>query len=376
MKIAVLTSSRADYGIYLPLLRKLKSDVFFQLEIIAFGTHLSKNHGYTLNAIQNDGFDKIHQLDSLGNDDSQKGISTSYGNTILKFSEFWQNNRFDLVCCLGDRFEMSSAVQASIPFGVKLAHIHGGETTLGAIDNVYRHQISLASKLHFVSTLAYKKKVEELIGSSENIYNVGALSLDDISDFQPIKKSIFLDEFQIKNEKYALITFHPETVAVDSNIAYAKQMRTALAELTKTLYIVITMPNADTLGSVYRKEIHKLKAEIPNKIVLVENFGKANYFSAMYYAELLIGNTSSGIIEAASFNKYVINVGARQKGRAKSVNVFDVGFDAKKIVDKTNAILKLPNFREGNIYYKIETADTIIKIIKQYDKLQKTSHNK
>ena len=274
MKIGVLTSSRADYGIYLPLLRKLKADAFFQLEIIAFGTHLSKTHGYTLSTIENDGFEKIHHIDALRNDDSQKGISISYANTILKFADFWQNNRFNLVCCLGDRFEMSAAVQASIPFGVKLAHIHGGETTLGAIDNVYRHQITLASQLHFVSTLEYKKKVKELTGSSENIYNVGALSLDNISDFQPIGKLSFLNTFQIKNEDYALVTFHPETVAVDSNIAYAKQMRAALIELTKTLNIVITMPNADTLGSVYREEIHQLKAEVPDKIVLVENFGK------------------------------------------------------------------------------------------------------
>ena len=329
--------------------------------------HLSKNHGYTLSAIEEDGFEKIHQIDALGTDDSQKGISISYANTILKFADFWQNNRFDLVCCLGDRFEMSAAVQASIPFGVKLAHIHGGETTLGAIDNVYRHQITLASQLHFVSTLDYKKKVEELTGTLENIYDVGALSLDNITNFQPIEKMSFLEAFQIKNEDYALVTFHPETVAVDSNITYAKQMIAALTELTKMLNIVITMPNADTLGSVYRKQIYQLKKTHPGKIVLVENFGKVNYFSAMHYSKLLIGNTSSGIIEAASFHRYVINVGSRQKGRAKSNNVFDVSFDSKNIVDKTNAILKLPNCTSNNVYYKTETADTIIKIIKQYD---------
>ena len=280
---------------------------------------------------------------------------------------FWQNNSFDLVCCLGDRFEMSAAVQASIPFGVKLAHIHGGETTLGAIDNVYRHQITLASQLHFVSTLDYKKKVEELTGTLENIYDVGALSLDNIPNFKPIEKMSFLEAFQIKNEDYALVTFHPETVAVDSNITYAKQMIAALAELTKMLNIVITMPNADTLGSVYRKQIYQLKKTHPGKIVLVENFGKVNYFSAMHYSKLLIGNTSSGIIEAASFHRYVINVGSRQKGRAKSKNVFDVSFNSKNIVDKTNAILKLPNYTSNNVYYKTATADTIIKIIKQYD---------
>ena len=261
---------------------------------------------------------------------------------------------------------MSAAVQASIPYGIKLAHIHGGETTLGAIDNIYRHQITLVSYLHFVSTEKYRKKVELLSGSSENIYDVGALSLDNISSFQPIDKSSFLEKFQIKNEPYALVTFHPETVAVDSNLSYVKHMRDALSELSKTLNLVVTMPNADTLGSVYRKELKQLKSQISNNIVLIENFGKLNYFSAIHYARLLIGNTSSGIIEAASFKKYVINVGARQQGRVQGGNVFNVEFDSKKIVKKTNQILKLSNFKNKNIYYKINTANSIIKTIKQY----------
>ena len=176
MKIGVLTSSRADYGIYLPLLNELKKDIFFDLEIIAFGTHLSERHGLTLSDIIKDGYDTIHEITSLVEDDSEKGIVISYGNTVLEFSNFWSTQKFDLVFCLGDRFEMSAAVQASIPFGVKLAHIHGGETTLGAIDNIYRHQISLASKYHFVSTNDNMQKVEQLIGSSNLIYDVGSLS--------------------------------------------------------------------------------------------------------------------------------------------------------------------------------------------------------
>jgi GDP/UDP-N,N'-diacetylbacillosamine 2-epimerase (hydrolysing) len=367
MKIGVLTSSRADYGIYVPLLRKLKTDDYFQLEIIAFGTHLSKTHGFTLSHIEADGYDTIHEISSLEDDDTQKGIARSYGNTVLKFSEFWQNNAFDLVFCLGDRFEMSAAVQASIPFGVKLAHIHGGETTLGAIDNIYRHQITLASQLHFVSTGDYKRKVEALTGTSENIYDVGALSLDNIASFQPIDKLTFLETFNIKNEDFALVTFHPETVAVESNLSYAKYMRDALTALSEKLNIVITMPNADTLGSVYRAQLQQLKAQFPNNIVLIENFGKTNYFSAMHYAKLMIGNTSSGIIEAASFGKYVINVGARQKGRAHGENVFDVDFDPERIVEKTNEAIMLPNFEGDNVYYKADTANSIIKIVQQYD---------
>ena len=144
MRIGVLTSSRADFGIYLPLLNLIKLDTFFKLEIIAFGTHLSQLHGYTVHEIEENGFDHIQKIPSLISNDSESSISSSYGLTVLKFADFWHNNKYDLVFCLGDRFEMSAAVQAGIPFGINYAHIHGGETTLGAIDNVYRHQISIA----------------------------------------------------------------------------------------------------------------------------------------------------------------------------------------------------------------------------------------
>ena len=195
MRIGVLTSSRADYGIYLPLLNKLKADLFFNLEIIAFGTHLSKSHGFTLTEIEKDGFDNIHTISSFISNDDEQAIATSYGLTLLKFADFWQTNKYDLIFCLGDRFEMSAAVQASIPFGVRLAHLHGGETTLGAIDNIYRHQITLASDLHFVSSKNNMKKVEQLIGRSKDIYHVGSLSLNDINTFKPIKKVSFFKKF-------------------------------------------------------------------------------------------------------------------------------------------------------------------------------------
>lgn len=369
MKIGVLTSSRADYGIYLPLLKQLEIDPFFQTEIIAFGTHLSKLHGYTLSDIKKDGFKKIHTISSLEADDSQYGIAKSYGNTVLKFADFWKTHTFDLVFCLGDRFEMSAAVQSSIPYGVPMAHIHGGETTLGAIDNIYRHQLTLASRLHFVATLDYKKKIEQLTESADNIFNVGALSLDGIQGFIPVERQKIFGEFNIKDAPFALVTFHPETVAVERNNEYASQMRIALEALTNELQIVVTMPNADTLGGVYRNEINKLKENVPDKVVLVENFGKANYFSAMHYSTLLIGNTSSGIIEAASFKKYVVNVGDRQKGRAQSKNTYDVDFNAVNIVNKVKDVLSLPVYLGENTYYKENTANTIIKTIKEYDKL-------
>ena len=340
MKIGVLTSSRADYGIYLSLLVELKKNSLIELDIIAFGTHLSKEHGYTIEDIIKDEYKTIHKVCSLGKDDSEEGIAISYGNTVIKFSRFWSNHNFDLVFCLGDRYEMSAAVQASIPFGIKLAHIHGGETTLGAIDNIFRHQITLASKLHFVSTKYHKLMVEKLIGQSDNIFNVGSLSLTNLDNFKPLSRPSFLKKYNIKKEPFALVTFHPETVDPKKNIAFSFVVKSTLAELSKKINVVVTMPNADTLGTHFRNQLINLKKNNPKKVVLVENFGKKNYFSAMFYSSILIGNTSSGIIEAASFGKYFVNVGDRQKGRSQSKNIFNTTFNKDDILNKTKLALR------------------------------------
>ena len=365
MRVGILTSSRADYGIYFSLLQKLKEDSFFEMEIIAFGTHLSKNHGYTLTDVEKGNYKCIHKIASLIANDDEQSIASSYGLTILKFADFWQNHKYDLVFCLGDRFEMSAAVQAGIPFGVKFAHIHGGETTLGAIDNVYRHQISLASMLHFTATEIFSQKVANLTDSSKNVFAVGSLSLSDIKKFVPIDKKIFYEKYNILNEDFALVTFHPETISLQENGTYAQAMKNALAAIAQDLFVVITMPNADTQGSIYREAIENLKAEQPNRILLIENFGKANYFSAMYYAKILIGNTSSGILEAASFGKYVVNVGDRQKGRAQSQNIIDCEFEERAIVLSCHKAINLDEFIGNNIYFKAEVAENIIRILKE-----------
>ena len=365
MRIGILTSSRADYGIYLPLLQKIKSDPFFDLEIIAFGTHLSKFHGFTLNEIEKGNFNKIHKISSLISNDDEQAIATAYSLTALKFADFWAAHTYDCVLCLGDRFEMSAAVQAGIPFVVKFAHLHGGETTLGAIDNIYRHQITLASSFHFTATEAYKNRVIEIIGSDRGVYTEGALSLDNIESFEVIGKDFFYDKFNIPKKDFTLVTFQPETVATKMNITYAQVMKEALSKIAEEINLLITMPNADTLGTVYRQAKETLKKTYPNNVFLIENFGKINYFSAMKYAKFLIGNTSSGIIEAASFGKYVVNVGDRQKGRVRSQNILDCSFDVEEIVRKSDEAKNLGEYMGENVYYKPNVASNIISILKK-----------
>jgi GDP/UDP-N,N'-diacetylbacillosamine 2-epimerase (hydrolysing) len=365
MKLGVLTSSRADYGIYLPLLNKLKVDRFFNLEIIAFGTHLSKNHGFTISEIEQDEYPAIHKIASLVSNDDEESIATSYGITVLKFAAFWHTNIYDLVLCLGDRFEMSAAVQAGIPYGVKFAHIHGGETTLGSIDNIYRDQITHASILHFTATDLFRERVSILTNSSANVHSVGSLSLDGISKFKPIDRRIFYNNFNIPNEDFALVTFHPETISSNANKSFGVEMRAALGLLASKLFLVVTMPNADTMGSIFREEMEKLKNDFPDRVLCIENFGKENYFSAMNYAKLLIGNTSSGILEAASFGKFVVNVGKRQKGRARNTNVIDVDFNKDEIINAVETVLNA-DYKGENIYYKANTSELVIKVIKEF----------
>ena len=165
MRIAVLTSSRADFGIYTPLLKAMKSDDYFDLKIIAFGTHLSRFHGYTKSQIEAVGLSVDYEIDSMMLSDTKEAIANAIGLTIIKFSTFWKEHEsdFDLVFCLGDRYEMFAAVLSGLPFSIKFAHLHGGEKTLGAIDNVFRHSLTHTSKIHFTSTENHKNRVQELI---------------------------------------------------------------------------------------------------------------------------------------------------------------------------------------------------------------------
>lgn len=364
VRIGVLTSSRADYGIYVPLLKAFSDDKKIQLEIIAFGMHLQESHGYTVRNIEQDGFGKIHKVYGMPVKDSVEDVARGYGEVIRHFASFWASHQYEWVFALGDRFEMSAAVQAGIPFCIKFAHIHGGETTLGAIDNIYRHQITLASKLHFTATQTFAKKVKQLTGQTNNIYNVGALSLDGIDNLQLPEWKEVAKEFNIPEGKaFVLVTFHPETVNFECNQSYARIVYETLKELCLRKHLVITLANADTFGSLFREIANQLKKENPKRVSLVTSFGKVNYFSAMKACDFLLGNTSSGILEAASFQKWVINVGDRQAGRLQSDNIINVPFDKVTLLSSVDHLNEKKPFQGQNRYYKPKVAQHIKEII-------------
>lgn len=360
MKIGILTSSRADFGIYQPLLIELnKQNV--DLHIIAFGMHVMNQYGNTIQQIFEGQYGTVHSLVGLLPDDSPFGINQSYANVINCFSEFWNDHTFDKVIALGDRFEMSAAVQSTIPFEIKVCHIHGGEVTLGATDNIYRHQITLASTIHFVASEVFAQKVKMLKPENANTtFNVGALSLDNLQNLKLPSWETVLKCFEIPNLPFVLITIHPETVGLDANKAHLEEFVSTVKELIKHYHLVITMPNADASGLIYREAFFKLKKDYPSHISIIETFGKLNYFSAMKNAEFLLGNTSSGIIEAASFGKYVVNIGNRQKGRLRSQNIFDTSFSSVEIMAAVTQIRENPNFKGINVYQQNNTAKKIV----------------
>ena len=366
MKIGVLTSSRADYGIYKPLLMKLKMDVYFELEIIVFGMHLSKKHGYTINEILLDNYNSLHKLETQLENDNVKSIAKTYANTCSKFATLWSENRYDLVFALGDRFEMSAAIQASIPFQISIAHIHGGETTLGAIDNIYRHQITLASKLHFTSTNQFKNRVVELIENENFVFNVGSLSLEKLETIKFLEECEFRLKYNLNNTPFILVTFHPETMNLLKQKTDLEEMEKALKIISKNFQLVITMPNADTNASLFKEKIELLNKENEN-IVLVDNFGAENYFNALHYSICVLGNSSSGIVEAASFKKYVVNVGDRQKGRLQNKNMINVPFNKTKIVEGINTALSKGIYLDENVYFQKNVSANIIEIIKKWN---------
>jgi GDP/UDP-N,N'-diacetylbacillosamine 2-epimerase (hydrolysing) len=363
MKIGVLTSSRADYSIYLPLLKTIQADPFFSLSIIAFGTHLSAKLGYTLDKIKEDGFESVHTLQTYPENDSPNAIVESMGKTLMVFSDFWNKVKFDLVFCLGDRFEMFAACASAIPFNIKLAHIHGGEQTLGAIDDVFRHSITHMSSYHFTASEVYKRKVIELKGES-NVYNVGSLSIDNLKKLKLYDAAEFNNQFKIDISRPSiLITFHPETVSFEKNEFYVEELISALKEVEGYQFI-ITMPNADTMGNMIRHKLTDFIEQTPHAVG-VESFGTVGYLSCMKHCSFMLGNTSSGYIEASFFPKYVVDLGSRQTGRIVTGNINRCDIEKSEILKGIKKFKNEKSLQKIEMYGKGNAAKQITRIIKQ-----------
>lgn len=336
-KICVVTGTRADYGIYRPVLRRIVADADLQLRLIACGAHLSPRFGMTVEGIIADGIPVAERLATLDDDDSPYGISMAMSRSMAAIAGSFSRERPDLLLVLGDRYEMFAAVSAAMPFAIPTAHIHGGELTEGLIDEAIRHSITKMSHLHFASTDEYARRIIQMGEAPERVFTTGAPGLDNLYEIE------FMTRDDLENligislaQKPLLVTFHPVTLEYKDTEMQVGELCAALENLDCP--IVITYPNADTFGTIVIRAVEAYSAGRKN-VAAVKNLGLQTYFSLMRIAAAMVGNSSSGIIEAASFGLPVVNIGNRQRGRAHGENVIDCASDRASIAAALNSAL-------------------------------------
>jgi UDP-hydrolysing UDP-N-acetyl-D-glucosamine 2-epimerase len=327
-RIAVVTTSRADYGIYRPLLQCLANEPAAELKLLAGGSHLVAEHGYTIGSIETDGFAIDERLEFLLAGDQPESIALSTGLAVQAFGRALARLKPDIVVVLGDRFEMHAAAVACSPFAIGLAHLHGGELTIGAIDDAWRHSITKLAHLHFVATDVYARRVAQMGEEEWRIHSVGALGLDNLDGFRPLDRAALEERLGIDIAvPPVILTIHPETRG-DESTSNPKAALDAIDRLDRP--IIITAPNADAGNRALRHELAAF-ANGRTNVRLVDNLGTTSYFSLMHYAAVMVGNSSSGILEAPSFALPVVNVGKRQDGRVRGANVIDCENDEQAI---------------------------------------------
>ena len=366
--IAVITVGRSDYSIYLPILRLIQVDSDLNLQIVAGGMHLSPEFGSTIDVLTSDGFEIAETVDMLLSSDTQEAMAKSVGIGIVGFAEVYGRLRPDMILVLGDRLEMHAAAVAAVPFNIPIAHVHGGEITEGAIDDVLRHSMTKLSHLHFVSTIEYAKRVCQMGEESWRVIVSGSPSLDNLREIELWDFEELTARFDLSFEiPPILVTYHPVTLQFADTARQIAELLDSLKEYTNP--ILFTAPNADPGGRELAKTIKSFVEERP-QCHFVPNLGTKGYFSMMAHAGVMVGNSSSGIIEAASFGLPVVNIGERQRGRVRPANVIDVACDRVSISSGIERGLS-PEFKQSlkglvNPYGQGRAASVIVDGLKKF----------
>ena len=319
-KIFVITTCRADYYLLRPLLQQINKSKKLKGCLVATGSHISKKHGYTIKSIKKD-FKSVKVV-KLKNKSENNTVNSMVGEGIKNFGKFIKKNNPDAIMILGDRYEALSASVASIFFKVPIIHLHGGELTAGAIDENIRHAISKFSSYHFVSNEKYRRRVIQLGENPKNVFSVGSIGVENISKYKFLSKKELEKKFNFKFcKRNFIITYHPETYNKNLGITSFKNLLTALKDKKDTFYL-FTRPNTDEGNEAINQEIKKFVKIYKNSKYIL-SLGQANYFSILKYCDGVLGNSSSGIIEAPSLRCPTINIGNRQLGRVMSKSVIN-----------------------------------------------------
>lgn len=329
-KICVVTGTRAEYGLLQGLLKLLQADAEIELQLIATGMHLSPEFGATWKCIAQDGFTLHRKIETLLSSDSSQGISKSIGLGLIGFAEAFDDLKPDMLVLLGDRFEILSAASSALVSRIPIAHIHGGETTEGAVDEAIRHAVSKMSHLHFTAAEAYRLRVIQLGESPERVFNVGAPGIDLIQNMKCLSQAELEENLRIKLAlRKLLVTFHPATLDEDALGPF--QALLAAFDDWPEVQLIFTFPNADAGGRAIMTRLQAFVADQAHRAVCFESLGQLRYLSLMRLVDGVVGNSSSGIIEAPSFKVGTIDIGDRQKGRLSASSVIHCEADKKAI---------------------------------------------
>lgn len=369
-KICVVTGTRAEYGLLKPLIGKIHEDSGLELRIVVTGMHLSPEFGLTYREIEQDGFEIAERNEMLLSSDTPNGITKSVGMGMIGFADIFSRITPDMVVILGDRYEMLAAAVAAMIHRIPIAHIHGGELTLGAIDDAFRHSISKMSTLHFASTQEYRKRIIQMGEQPDSVFCVGALGVENIRTRKLLSREELERDIEFSlTQPYVIVTFHPTTL---EKCMAEEQFRTLLLVLERfrEYRIIFTKANADTDGRIINQMIDGYVSKNSCRAAAYTSLGMLRYLSALRYAEMVIGNSSSGIMEAPSFHIPTVNIGERQEGRVKGKSVINCDCTAEGITQAVHLAQKMNKdgllLDECNPYEGKGTSESILRSVKDY----------
>jgi UDP-N-acetylglucosamine 2-epimerase (non-hydrolysing)/GDP/UDP-N,N'-diacetylbacillosamine 2-epimerase (hydrolysing) len=314
-KICIVTGTRAEYGLLYWLMKEIQGDPDLELQTIATGMHLSPEFGLTYKKIEEDGFTINEKVEMLLSSDTPVGIAKSVGLGVIGFADALARQKPDIMVVLGDRFEILAAAQAAMIARIPIAHIHGGETTEGAIDEAIRHAVTKMAHFHFTAAEPYRRRIVQLGEAPERVMNYGAPGLDNIKKLKLLNRAAFEKAIKFSLGKMSfLVTYHPVTLSAANPDQSFKELTNALDQFPEAK-IIFTKANADTAGRIINYNIEKYVKQNPQRAKVFTSMGQLLYLSAIKNMDIVIGNSSSGITEAPSFCKPTVNIGQRQRGR-------------------------------------------------------------
>ena len=380
MKVTVFTGTRAEYGLLYWLLKDIQEDKFLELQLLVSGSHLSHEFGLTYNQILDDGFDIDEKVEMLLSTNSKVGIAKSMGLGVLGYADALNRLNPDIIVILGDRYEALAAAQTAMIMNIPIVHLHGGEISEGANDDSIRHAITKLSNIHCTSSDQHKKRVIQLGESPDRVENVGAMGLDHLNRSKLLSRSELGSYLNFDLSKpFFLVTYHPVTMGNENPIKTCKLIIDALEEFPD-YKVIFTYPNADNGGREMIPIIDEYSSKNSSRYIAIPSMGQIPYLSALKFSTAVIGNSSSGIIEAPSFDTPTVNIGIRQKGRMSAKSVLNCDATLKNISETIQLAISRKYKNEGekiiNPYGQGDASQKVIEMIKSFDfSTMKIFHN-